>query len=101
MSEVVLESNITNVTGTTLFIINKNTANKALQVYIAGSFGVNATYDANGVMETYSGKEIFGSNYILITYTRKPRIPGYPLLFVIPFAAVTAVILVKKKLHPI
>ncbi len=101
-SSTIYETDI-NITTMNNFVINKNISNKTYVSYSTGAGSlswINATFDANGVMDSYSMLAISsGVVEMHITYTRKPGIPGYPALLLCAFAAIAVGFLVKKKLH--
>ncbi len=84
-----------------VYVINKNIANKSYNDRQEEGSVVewaNATWDANGVLEKRS--ILFGNSggYSLEALSRK-GIPGYPTLFLVAFTAVAVGLIVKKKLR--
>ncbi len=104
-SFVIKETDINTTTaGIAYFVINKNISNKTLSIKTDDGAGnlqwVNASWDANGVLEKSSYLMI--SSWVVTlytTYARKGGIPGYPAMLVLAFTVVAVGLLARKKLH--
>ncbi|OLS13110.1 MAG: hypothetical protein RBG13Loki_3282 [Promethearchaeota archaeon CR_4] len=84
------------------FVINKNTANKTINVtfWFFVLVMVNGTYDSNGVLKDLNMYVTNGIDQAWTVITRQGGgIPSYPTFALIAFGAAAAGILVRKKLN--